>query len=650
MLTELFSAMSRFVSVGSAAGILGFGIFFHGCVQSPAYRPQLNRIVLALACALCIAHAALLACQLQLIADSGAGSVGWRGFVVDTHVGRVWRLRAIPALALLAVGLSPIADRRKAVVGGLLAAAYLGMEPLGGHASGAETIRWVMFVNVLHVLTISAWLGALPAWLLLVRRAALGFSVGVNNAAELVQSLTRFSRLATILMALIVVSGVYLANLYINDQGDLLGTPFGLLVVAKACLLAGALYCADHLRRRFLHTLGAGLRIGDTKQALRYISVELAFGAAILACAAWLGQTTPSLHEAHPRWWLPVRWSFAATWPQVPLRGWMVAGTGAALLGIVTSVRSRSSGLRRVALGLCVLGAATTAWALAVKAYPGTFERSQVPYLSVSVANGRKLFEANCTACHGTGGLGNGPLATRLLKPPANLSLPHTALHTGGDLFWWITHGIPESGMPPFASVLSNEERWDTINFLRAFSQGFESRLLGANIVDGQAWIGAIDFYMEDVEGPDELKGYRESRNVLLCFLDASPGSRARALTLAQAYPQLTLRRTQVIVVAINGAILPAALPFPAVRKGGDELWSAYQLLSRTVADRGADDRIGMPWARAEFLIDRFGYIRGRWIAEEDAIGWADPKALYGSLERLNAEPQLKPFPDDHIH
>ena len=104
------------------------------------------------------------------------------------------------------------------------------------------------------------------------------------------------------------------------------------------------------------------------------------------------------------------------------------------------------------------------------------------------------------------------------------------------------------------------------------------------------------------------------------------------------------------MAVPLDDADLPGDLPYPVLKSGAADAWSAYELLSRTVGDRGLPDRLGMAWTHAEFLIDRFGYVRARWIAEDDAVGWSDPAMLYPHLDRLNAEPRLRPPPDAHIH
>jgi putative copper resistance protein D len=50
-----------------------------------------------------------------------------------------------------------------------------------------------------------------------------------------------------------------------------------------------------------------------------------------------------------------------------------------------------------------------------------------------------------------------------------------------------------------------------------------------------------------------------------------------------------------------------------------------------------------------EFLIDRQGYIRARWLLSPDS-GWADAARLITMIERLNQEKPRAPAPDEHIH
>ena len=122
---------------------------------------------------------------------------------------------------------------------------------------------------------------------------------------------------------------------------------------------------------------------------------------------------------------------------------------------------------------------------LAIDAYPETYRKTPVPFDTISIANGSALFAENCVACHGPQGKGDGVMAKSFAKPPVDmLTEPHTAKHTAGDFFHWLTFGIPDTGMPVFADKLSEEDRWDVVNYLHAMSRGYQARLMSPS---GQA-------------------------------------------------------------------------------------------------------------------------------------------------------------------
>ena len=46
----------------------------------------------------------------------------------------------------------------------------------------------------------------------------------------------------------------------------------------------------------------------------------------------------------------------------------------------------------------------------------------------------------------------------------------HINQHPDGDLYNWVTNGIPGSAMPAFKDQLSDEERWDVLNYLHSLA------------------------------------------------------------------------------------------------------------------------------------------------------------------------------------
>ena len=99
---------------------------------------------------------------------------------------------------------------------------------------------------------------------------------------------------------------------------------------------------------------------------------------------------------------------------------------------------------------------------------PTSHVPNPVPYTLEAVERGAALFAQHCAVCHGPEGKGDGILAAALNPPPADLTAEHVDEHTDGDIFWWITYGIEQTAMPAMGNVLSEEERWTIIHFVRS--------------------------------------------------------------------------------------------------------------------------------------------------------------------------------------
>ena len=85
--------------------------------------------------------------------------------------------------------------------------------------------------------------------------------------------------------------------------------------------------------------------------------------------------------------------------------------------------------------------------------------RNPFPPTTDSIATGGPVYAATCSACHGVGGLGDGPSVEGLPKPPADL-LVHVPLHSDTILFEFIRDGISAAGMPGQDSNLTEDEMW----------------------------------------------------------------------------------------------------------------------------------------------------------------------------------------------
>ncbi len=87
-----------------------------------------------------------------------------------------------------------------------------------------------------------------------------------------------------------------------------------------------------------------------------------------------------------------------------------------------------------------------------------------------SIAQGKALFEQNCSACHGQTGVP--PKGLDLNPYPLDLTV-HAPLHPDGQLFNFINNGVPGSAMRAWGSgdgKLTTEQIWHIVNFLRTLT------------------------------------------------------------------------------------------------------------------------------------------------------------------------------------
>ena len=88
-----------------------------------------------------------------------------------------------------------------------------------------------------------------------------------------------------------------------------------------------------------------------------------------------------------------------------------------------------------------------------------------VPADAVSFTRGKALYIKNCLSCHGPAGKGDGPAVKDLDTDPGDITSKQTRGESDGALFWKITEG--RKPMPAFEKTLSDEDRWDMVNYMR---------------------------------------------------------------------------------------------------------------------------------------------------------------------------------------
>ena len=101
-----------------------------------------------------------------------------------------------------------------------------------------------------------------------------------------------------------------------------------------------------------------------------------------------------------------------------------------------------------------------------LEAVPSEFAGKTNPLGADAATEGAKIFKSNCETCHGIQGHGDGPIGEALDPKPMNLAELQTVA-ADDYLLWRITEGRPGTSMPPWKNILTEEQIWQVVAFVR---------------------------------------------------------------------------------------------------------------------------------------------------------------------------------------
>ena len=106
--------------------------------------------------------------------------------------------------------------------------------------------------------------------------------------------------------------------------------------------------------------------------------------------------------------------------------------------------------------------------------------KNPIPSTEENIDKGKQIFKgkAFCVTCHGPDGIGLGNIPGLRGKLPRNFTdKAWQAARTDGELFWILKNGSPGTDMASFIPlVLTEEEAWHVILYVRSFANGTESK------------------------------------------------------------------------------------------------------------------------------------------------------------------------------
>ena len=556
---------------------------------------------------------------LQAADMAGATSVAQTLSAVRVVLSGTWFGHLVALQLLSVVAVAVVIGRRDhvrrqwaaCVLSGLATALQAGH----GHAAAmASGFSLLLASGIVHLLAAGAWLGGLAPLLLVV---------GAASPRDGAMAARWFTPLGKLCLVAIVATALTQGWVLVASLPGLVGTGYGWMVLVKTALFGVLFAFAVANRYRFAPALLRDDPASAKRVLVRSIGVQTAFGVAVVVAAAVLSNLPPAMH-AQPVWPFPQRLSLDAVSEDPDLRyevvGACVALACAAILALTPFLRWR---LRW--LGPAV--AAAIAWfavphldLLFVPAYPTSFQHSPTGFAASATVQGAALYPGQCASCHGAEGFGDGAAAPGLPVPPADLTAAHLWMHSDGELFWWLSHGIeaPEGGMamPGFDHTLTPEQRWDLIDYVRAHNAGLVVQAAGI-------WSPPLQAPGFEARcAGDQIRSLADFRGGFVrLVIGTMPGVPDPAVTTILATAD------------------PAAQPGPGLCIADDAaLPTAYGIVSGLAPQDLAGTQI---------LIDGQGWLRAVQPGRTGS-GWNDTQRLTATIRQLQANPIARNAENDH--
>ena len=170
----------------------------------------------------------------------------------------------------------------------LLVLIVLGASVMTNHAAARLEGRTVMIiVTTLHEAATGFWIGGLPFLL-------VGLYVAKDNVTQWYLT-QRFSRLALISVSVLVLSGFWMSVTYIGSFGALVGTSYGIMVLAKVWMLL-ALLALGAINFLMLRKYGPDETLPRLR---RLVEAEVGIGITVVLAAASLTSQAPAIDQAN---------------------------------------------------------------------------------------------------------------------------------------------------------------------------------------------------------------------------------------------------------------------------------------------------------------------------------------------------------------
>jgi mono/diheme cytochrome c family protein len=94
--------------------------------------------------------------------------------------------------------------------------------------------------------------------------------------------------------------------------------------------------------------------------------------------------------------------------------------------------------------------------------------KNPFPATDANIQAGRQVYLQQCALCHAVDGNAETKLGRAMYPPAMDLSSPHVQRWSDAELFWITQNGVRLTGMPAWKTIVSEEDTWKMVDFIRA--------------------------------------------------------------------------------------------------------------------------------------------------------------------------------------
>lgn len=230
-----------------------------------------------------------------------------RTILFETPIGNAWLVRIAALVAALVAALAiDRSVKRRLITVATASAIALSTLVWTGHAGASEGTLGSLHKasDILHMLAAAIWLGGIAAFLRILQAPDDGIWGDRLTVAH--RSLDSFSRVGTICVAVIVITGMINGQILVglSNISSVFESTYGQLLVLKLVLVGAMLFLGAKNRWRLTPDLGMVLPEGNTATAVAALRTSLLLEAgaalAILGLVAWLGMLEPPASMTMP--------------------------------------------------------------------------------------------------------------------------------------------------------------------------------------------------------------------------------------------------------------------------------------------------------------------------------------------------------------